>query len=222
MAQQLGYTEAGAERTHAAVDQFLVCSGGEAVAQAVVGHRTGGILVLNPRPYLIDVLLEPGNGDVGGYAVRDKQLVAPLGDSQQLFQLKGNTFVDGYNAGLATLSFDCDCVFPEGLFRRGCINAEALVDAQSGVPGQAGDGGKVLVIVCQTRRQKTMKLLDAPGTVHPTEAAALQLHRQFVVGGQAVFCPLHLVVKETNARQVGLDGRGGLFPLLQIEYGACR
>ena len=218
VAQKLGDTEAGTERTRAAVDQLLVGPGGVTVAQAMVGYGAGGTFILNFGPHLIDVLLEPGNGDVGGHAVRDKQLVAPGCDSQQLFHPNGNAFVDGYSSDLAALAFDGDGIFPEGLFRFGCINAEALVDAQSGVPGQAGDGGKVLVIVCQTGRQKTMKLLDAPGTVHPTEAAALQLHRQFVVGGQAVFCPLHLVVKETNARQVGLDGRGGLAPILHIEH----
>lgn len=44
MAQQLGDTEAGAERTHAAVDRLLIHPGSEAVAQAVVGHGTVGIL----------------------------------------------------------------------------------------------------------------------------------------------------------------------------------
>ena len=45
------------------------------MAQAVVGHGAGGTLVLNLRPNLIDVLLEPGDGNVGGHAVRNKQLV---------------------------------------------------------------------------------------------------------------------------------------------------
>lgn len=77
MAQKLRDTETGAERTHATVGQLLVGLGGEAVAQAMVGHCAGGTLVLNLRPYLIDVLLEPGNGDVGRHAVKDKQLVPP-------------------------------------------------------------------------------------------------------------------------------------------------
>ena len=76
--------------------------------------------------------------------------------------------------------------------------------------------------VRHTGRQEAVELPDAPGAVHTAKAATLQFHRQLVIGGQTVFCPLHLVVKETNARQVGLDGRGGLFSLLQIEYGACR
>ena len=147
MAQQLRDTQTGAERAHAAVNGLLIGSGGEAVAQAMMGHGTGGVLVLNLGPHLIDILLEPGDGDVGGHAVRDKQLVAPGCDSQQLFQLNGNTFVDGHGADLAALALDGDGVFPEGLFRRGCINAEALVDSQSGVPGQTGDGGKVLTAI---------------------------------------------------------------------------
>ena len=95
MAQKLRDTEAGAERTHATVGQLLVGPGGEAVAQAMVGHRTGGALVLDLGPHLIDVLLEPGDGDVGGHAVRDKQLVSSGRDSQQLFQFNGNAFADG-------------------------------------------------------------------------------------------------------------------------------
>lgn len=61
----------------------------------MVGHGAGRVLILNLGPHFIDVLLEPGDGIVGGHAVRDKQLVAPLGDGQQLFQFDGNTFIDG-------------------------------------------------------------------------------------------------------------------------------
>ena len=183
MAQKLGDTQAGAEGTHAAVDQLLVGPGGETVAQAMVGHRTGGALVLDLGPHLIDVLLEPGDGDAGGYAIGNEQLVPPGRDCQQLFQLNGNTFVDGHGANFSALALDCDGIFPEGLFSRGRVNAEALVDAQSGVPCQAGDGGKVFVIVCQTGHQKSMKLLDTPGAVHSAELPTLQFHRQFIVGG---------------------------------------
>ena len=45
--------------------------------------------ILNFGPHLIDVLLKPGDGDVGGHTVRDKQLVAPRRDGQQLFQFDG-------------------------------------------------------------------------------------------------------------------------------------
>lgn len=183
MAQKLRDTQTGAERTHAAIDQFLVGPGGETVAQAVVGHGAGGTFILDLRSHLIDVLLEPGNGDVGGHAVRDKQLVSPGRDCQQLFQFDGNALVDRDSADLAALALDCDGVFPEGLFRRGCINAEALMDAQSGVPGQAGDGGVILMAVRHTVCQKSVKLWDTPGAVYPTKPPALQPHRQFVVRG---------------------------------------
>ena len=63
-----------------------------------MGHGASGILVLDLRPYLIDVLLEPGNGDVGGHTVRDEQLVPPGRVSQQLFQFDGNAFIDGDSA----------------------------------------------------------------------------------------------------------------------------
>ena len=98
MAQQFGYTEAGAERTHAAVDQLLIGPGSVAVAQTVVSHGTGGTFILDLRSHLIDVLLEPGNGDVGGHTVRDEQLVPPGRVSQQLFQFDGNAFIDGDSA----------------------------------------------------------------------------------------------------------------------------
>ena len=217
MAQQLGNPQTGTEGTHAAVDGFLIGPSSVAVAQAVVGHGTGRILILNLGPHFIDVLLESGNGNISRHAVRDKQLVPPRRDGQQLFQFNGNTFIDGHGADLAALPFNGNSVFPERPFRSGRVNAETLMDAQSGVPGQAGDGGEVLVAVHHTGCQKSVELPDAPGAVHPAEAPALQLHRQFVVGGQAVFCPLNLVVKEADGRQVGLDGGGGFLPLLHIE-----
>lgn len=127
MAQQLGDTETGAERTHTAVDQFLIGSGGEAVAQAVVGHGTGGTLILDLRSHPINVLLESGNCDVGGHAVRNKQLMSPRRDSQQLFQFNGNTFIDGHGANLAAFTLDGDGVFPERLFRSSRVNAERLM-----------------------------------------------------------------------------------------------
>ena len=98
MAQKPRNSQTGAERTHTAVDQFLIGPGSVAVAQAVVGHGAGGILILNLRTHLIDVLLEPGNGDVGGHTVRDEQLVPPGRVSQQLFQFDGNAFIDGDSA----------------------------------------------------------------------------------------------------------------------------
>lgn len=96
------------------------------MAQTVVSHGTGGTFILNFGPHLIDVLLKPGNGNIGGHAVRDKQLVPSRRDSQQLFQFNGNTFVDGNGANFATLSFNSDGVFPEGLFCDGRVDAEAL------------------------------------------------------------------------------------------------
>lgn len=72
MAQKLGYPKAGIEGAHTAVDQLLVCPGGIAVAQAMVGHGTGGIFILNLGAHFVDVLLEPPDGYMGGHAVRHK------------------------------------------------------------------------------------------------------------------------------------------------------
>lgn len=126
MAQQLRDTQTGAERTHAAVVRLLIHPGSEAVTQAVVCHGAGRVLILNLGSHFIDVLLESDDGDIGGHAVRDKQLVPSRRDSQQLFQFNGNTFVDGNGANFATLSFNSDGVFPEGLFCDGRVDAEAL------------------------------------------------------------------------------------------------
>lgn len=91
------------------------------------------------------------------------------------------------------------------------------MDAQSGVPSETGDGGKVLMAVRHAVCQKPVKLRDTPSAVYPTEASALQLHRQFVVGGQAVFYPLHLIMEKADGRQISLDSGGGFSPLLHIE-----
>ena len=64
MAQQLGDPETGAEQTHAAVDEVPIGPGSVAVAQTVVGHRAGRILILNLGSHLIDALLKPGDGGV--------------------------------------------------------------------------------------------------------------------------------------------------------------
>ena len=218
MAQQLGNSQAGAERAHAAVNGLLIGSGGEAVAQSMVGHGTGGILVLNLRPYFIDVLLESGNGNISRHAIRDKQLVSSGCDNQQLFQFDGNTFIDWHSTDLTALALDGNGALSEGLFRSGRVDPKTFMDTQSGIPGQAGDGGIVLMAVRHTGCQEAVELPDAPGAVHTAEPPALQLHRQLVIGGQMVFRPLHLIVEKADGRQISLDGGGGFSPLLHIEH----
>ena len=67
-----------------AVDQFLIGPGSAAVAQTMVGHGAGGTFILYFGTHLTDVLLKPGDGNIGGHAVRDKQLVPSRRDSQLL------------------------------------------------------------------------------------------------------------------------------------------
>lgn len=43
-----------------------------------------------------------------GQLESSKQLVSPGCDSQQLFQLDGNTFIDGHGADFASLALDSD------------------------------------------------------------------------------------------------------------------
>ena len=50
------------------------------------------------------------------------------------------------------------------------LNAEALMDAQSSVPSQTGDGGVVLVAVCHAGGKEQVELPDTPGAVGLAEA----------------------------------------------------
>ena len=141
MAEQLRDAQTGIERAGSVVDQLLVGASGIAMAQAVVGHGAGGIFILDLGPYLVNVLLEPSDGGVRGFVVRDKQLMSPFCDSQHLLQFDADAFVDRHRADLAAFALDGDGVLPERLFRDSRVNAEALMNAQSGVPGQAGLSG---------------------------------------------------------------------------------
>ena len=196
MTQELGYPKAGVEGANASVHQLLPGAGGIAVPQAVVSHGPGGVRVLDFGANLVDVLLEPAYRVMGRYVVRHEQLVAPGRDGQELLEFDTDALVDGHGAELAALAFDGDGVSPEGLLRDGRVDAEALMDAQPGIPGQAGDGGKVLASIGHRGDEEQVELPDAPGAVFLAEAAVLELHRQFVIFRQAVFgLPHHVVVK---------------------------
>lgn len=87
MSQELRHPQTSPERRYAAVNQFLPGPGGVAVPESAVG----------------------------GHIVRDKQLVPPGSDGQQLPQLRPNALVDGYRADLPSLALDGD-----GVFRSAC------------------------------------------------------------------------------------------------------
>lgn len=87
------------------------------VAQTVLSHGPGGTFVLNLRPQLINVLLESGDGNISGHTIRNKQLISPRHDGQQLFQFDKYAFVDGHHTDLTALAFNGDGVSQKGLFR---------------------------------------------------------------------------------------------------------
>ncbi len=92
--------------------------------------------------------------------------MAPWRDGQHLFQLNTDAFIDGYCADFTTLALNGDGVLLEGLFRNGGVQPETLVDAQTGIPVEADDGGVVLVAVLQAEQREPPKLPLAPGAVH--------------------------------------------------------
>lgn len=115
--QELRHPQAGVEGTDTAVQQLPPGPGGVVVAQTIMGHGPGGVFVLNLGPYLIDILLELGDGVMGLHNLRHKQLVAPGRDSQEFLELNADAVIDGHCADLSSLALDGDGVFPESLFR---------------------------------------------------------------------------------------------------------
>lgn len=71
----------------------------------------------------------------------------------------------------AALAFDHNGVLSKGLGRDGGVDAEALVDAQSGIPGQAGDGGVLPAAIRRAGEEEAVEFPIALGAVGLVEAA---------------------------------------------------
>ncbi len=205
VAQKARDLEVGIGGRNTAVDQRLIGSGGIGVPQAVVGHGAGGVRVLNFTSDGANKLLEAVDGDVGGNIIGNKQLVAPWRDGQHFRQLNADAFVDGHAPNFAALAFDDDGLGAEGVFCRCRVQSEALMDTESGVIGQGGHGGVVLVAGFPALAEELAKLPLAPGAIYAAEAAALQFDGQVAVVREGVL-GVYLVVEETDGRQIGLDG----------------
>lgn len=85
-------------------------------------------------------------------------------------------YCDGDCADLSTFAPDGDGALPDGLGGDGRVDPEALMNAQPSVPGQTGDGSKVLPAVHHTSSEEQVELTAAPGAVHLAKAPALQLY----------------------------------------------
>ena len=145
MAQELRYGKVGRQFGHAIAHQLLIFLNGVSVTQAVKGQRAVVTLVLKLLPMIQQELLNAVGGVVGGHIVRYQQLVAPLRPGELLPQSDGDGVIDGDCADLAAFAFDGDGILAERVFRDGRVDAEALMDAQTGVSGQI-KGQDVIVV----------------------------------------------------------------------------
>ena len=71
--------------------------------------------------------------------------MAPLRPGELLPQSDGDGVIDGDCADLAAFAFDGDGVLAERVFRNGRVDAEALVDTQTGVSRQIESQNVILV-----------------------------------------------------------------------------
>ena len=135
MAQQTGDLKMGVQSTCAALDQFHVLLRGVGVSKSMEGQRTISIL-LKIITIGVDEKLKLIDGAVGGGFVRHQQLVSAFGAFQLLSHGDGDLLIDGNGADLAAFAPDGDSVLTQCLFCRGRVNAEALVDTQTGEASQ--------------------------------------------------------------------------------------
>ena len=183
VAQQPGHGEVGVQSTHAIASQFPVLLRRVGVAQAVEGQGPVGARVPHLVPMFHDEELQQVDGPVRVHIVGHQQLMAP-GRAIQLFPHgDGDLLVDGHGADLATLALNGDGFFPERPLRCGGVNAEALVDAQTGVAPQIEGQDEVIAVLSQRLAQQPVELRCTPGAVHAAETAPLQFHGQLVIGG---------------------------------------
>ena len=165
-----------------------------------------------------DKELQMIDGPVRMHTFRHQQLLSPRCLLQQFFQHHGDPFVLNRDSTyLAALALDGNSILPQSLFRRGGVNAEALVDAQTGVPGQVQGENVIPVIHGISLHEQLVELNIAPGTIRSAKAAPLQFHSQLIVGWKLILGCAHLIVEEPDRRKIRLDGAGGLAVLLHPE-----
>ena len=81
---------------------------------------------------------------------------------------------------------------------RGGVDTETLMDAQPGEASQIEGQNVVPPVIPQRPTQHLVELHIAPGAIHATEAPLLQLHAQFIIGGQLVLGIAHLIMEEAD------------------------
>ena len=166
----------GVQRCHAAIDEGCVLFSGVGMSQPMEGNtpvRCGG--VADSITVAKDELLHAIDGPVGGNAVRHQQLVSAFGFVQQPLQHHRNTVVlDGDDAYLAALAFYGEGVFTQCALRRSGVQAEALMDAQTGVTSQIQSKDVVLPLLRHGAADQLAELRVRPCAVLLPEAAALQ------------------------------------------------
>ena len=117
-------------------------------------------------------------------------------------------WADGNSSHLTALAFYGNRIFAKGLFCCGGVDAEALMESESGITGQAHGEDIVVAVGIQCLVQHLVELCIAPGAVHAAKPPPLQFDAQFMVGRQFISGVGHFIMKEPDGRQIGLDGAG--------------
>ena len=118
-----------------AVDQFLVLLRRVGMAKPMKGHMAVRVRIPHFVPVLHNEELQMVDGPIRRYLIGHQQLMSPWCALQLLPHSNGDLLVDGDRPHLAALTLDGNGVLPERPFRRGGVDAEALVDTQAGIPG---------------------------------------------------------------------------------------
>ena len=216
MSKQAGDGEMCVQAAHAVFRELTVLFGGVGVAQTVERQRTLGVFISHSLPVADDELLHSLHSDVRGQIVRNQQLAAVPRFGKQETQRHGNPRILNRNrANLATLAFNRDGLFTESLSRGRRVNAETLVQAQSGEPRQSKRAGVMVLVGHKRDGEHLVKFLRAPGAVSPAKGTLFQFDGQFAVVREAILRIVHFVVEEADFRQIRLDRAGGFVSDLQ-------
>ena len=91
------------------------------------------------------------------------------------------------------------------------------MDTEAGITGQVQCEDEVIAVNRQCLAQHLVEFSIAPGAVILSEPAAFQCDTQLVVGMQSVLV-IHLVMEESDGRQICFNGTGRFTGTLQIDH----
>ena len=91
------------------------------------------------------------------------------------------------------------------------------MDTEASIASQVQSKDEVITVNRQSLTQHLVELRHAPGAVILSEPAAFQCDTQLVVGMQSVLV-IHLVMEESDGRQICFNGTGRFTGTLQIDH----